>query len=446
MAEPTSCLRCGALGPEGAAFCVECGARIPPLPATGDVAATLPGKGSVRKTARIDVPAVKSPRSKRSASRPKLPASATAAGVSEGAATSMSEALKDVILDQIAREDVDSSAPGTMRIVPASEPAVTQRRPSDGAETARPEIGLEDIDSSFENLLSDVVHDDSLEPTTADVVEVQALFKQIAAEYLGPVRDFMVELGLGSPSKDWLAICAPAVHSLHKSAESMGLMDLARALDRLSTAFDEVERLPGPVIGDVARHVLDNAHQDLARLLPEAFAISEERDRREPIIVQTLLRQVPDLKKVALDRLYAAGVTRLEMFYVARPEDLAEATGVSLELCTRIVERFQRFRAESAEKPAGDSRAQELTRLGELVTQLGRQTLDYEKAMVGQRGLDKKRLRKQRAETVLEIQLSLARLGRVELVQELEKLPFSKKVETLVKFLGETKRAASSGG
>jgi hypothetical protein len=156
----------------------------------------------------------------------------------------------------------------------------------------------DDIDQSFEALLS----------TPGECLsdhwrhrEVSALFRQIAASYLAPVRDFAIG-SVGSPSKEWLAVCAPAVQSLHKSADSMGLSDLARALERLGTAFDEVERLPGALIGDVARHVLENAHQDLARLLPEAFAIAEERDRREPIIVRPCCVRCRTCEKSRLTR------------------------------------------------------------------------------------------------------------------------------------------------
>jgi hypothetical protein len=363
---------------------------------------------------------------------------------------SMSEALKDVILDQIARDDDGGSPPRTVKLTsddgkPGKVPkarASAARKPATKADL---DFGLEDIEQSFDQLLSDPAASAS-EPTSGDIAEVQALFRQIASSYLGPVRDFMVELGIGSPSKDWLAVCTPAVQSLQKSATSMGLTELSRALERLATAFDEVERLPGPVIGDVARHVIENAHHDLARLLPEAFAVAEERDRREPIIVQTLLRQVPDVRKVALDKIYAAGLTRLEMFYVARAEDLAQAAGLSVEQARSIIDRFQAFKNESGSKPATDGRPREQMLLGELTTRLGRQTAEFERAQSGARGLDKKALRKQRNDTLLEIQLVLARLGRVDLVGELEKLPFTKKVDALVGYLAELKRAASSGG
>ena len=331
----------------------------------------------------------------------------------------MGEALKDVILDQIARED-DAPVPPVSR-------------------TAESEI-----DRSFDALLSGSPGGAAPAASEQDLAEVQALFKQIAADYLGPVRDFMVEIGLGSASKQWLEVCSPAVTSLQKSAESMGLSDLGRALERLSTAFDEVERLPGDVIGDVARKVIENAHHDLERLLPEAFAIAEERDRREPIFVQTLLRQVPDVRKVALDKLYAAGLSKLEMYYMASAADLSEASGLSPELCQRVVDRFADFRKELASRPVTDGKSHEHGRLTELTELLENQTRDFEKAQAGARGLDKRTLRKARGDTLLEIQLVLARLGRVDLVEELEKVPFARKVSELRDYLARSKQG--SGG
>jgi hypothetical protein len=421
---------------------VECGARIVDVPSAAKTAgSTRTGKGKLAQTLTLGTADAAASRRATSrgtppvSQRPSLQSTGPAltdmsrASADGSTAGSMSEALADAIGEQAGGSQQRAEAPRT------EEPAELQI-------TDELDFGADDIDRSFDVLLSESGGGGGLEPSTGDVAEVADLFRQIAASYLGPVRDFMVELGVGAPSKEWLAVCAPAVQSLHKSATSMGLPDLARALERLATAFDEVERLPGEVIGDVARHVLENAHQDLARLLPEAFAIAEERDRREPIIVQTLLCQVPDVRKVALDKIYAAGLSRLEMFYVARAQDLADATGVASETCAQIVERFQAFKLEAISKPAveGPAHAQEHSRLAELTTKLGRQTLELDRTAA------KKSLRKQRHATWLELRLILARIGRIDLIETLEKLPFAKKVDMLVRYLAETKRAATSGG
>jgi hypothetical protein len=446
---PPNCVRCGAPGPEEAAFCVECGARIVKIPPAAEIAGPTPAsKGSLAHTMVLGTAEGAQTAPKRRASsrgmppvsqRPSLPSTGPAltdvssAAADGGAAASMSEALADVIGDQ---------APHTAKL---SDPAG-----SGGAPQPLPalDFAADEIDQSFEALLSEPMGRQASEPVPGELAEVEGLFRQIAASYLGPVRDFMVELGVGTPSKEWLAVCAPAVQSLHKSATSMELTELARALERLGTAFDEVERLPGDLIGDVARHVIENAHHDLARLLPEAFAIAEERDRREPIIVQTLLRQVPDVRKVALDKIYAAGLTRLEMFYVARAQDLADATGLAGEICVQIVERFQAFKREAISKPVlqGPAHAQEHARLAELTTKLGRQTVELDRAQTGVRTAVKKSLRKQRNATWLELQLVLARIGRIDLIETLEKLPFAKRVDMLVRYLAEIQRAANSGG
>jgi hypothetical protein len=439
---PPKCARCGAPGLEEAAFCVECGARVVQPASAGEAAGKqnlahtlVHGTADRAQTAestpiRCATARAMPPVSRRPSLQSTGPALTDVSSQSvEGAsAASMSEALADVIE------------------APRSETSAGSDRQSQRPSAI--DFEVDDIDQSFEALLSEPSPGAATEPNSGDVAEVQALFRQIAASYLAPVRDFMVELGVGSPSKDWLAVCTPAVQSLHKSATSMGLPELALALERLATAFDEVERLPGDVIGDIARHVIENAHHDLARLLPEAFAIAEERDRREPIIVQTLLRQVPDVRKVALDKIYAAGLTRLDMFYVARDRDLADATGLALDTCARIVERFQAFKREAVSKPAleGPAHAPAHARLAELPTKLGRQTVELERSQTGVQMAAKKSLRKQRNATWLELQLVLARIGRIDLIETLEKLPFAKKVDLLVRYLADTKRAATSGG
>jgi hypothetical protein len=407
------CPRCGATLPQGAAFCVECGARVLPPPAP--------------EPARR-VPAPQRPALAEAAHAPEARASLLDP---EGPPASTSE-LRDVILEQIAREVGPATEARTHRSRSAPPPRLDDEL----------DFKLDDIEQSFDALLS-APPPGALSATAAkpgDDSEAQALFKQIAAEYLAPVRDFLIELGFGSPSKEWLAICMPSVQSLQKSAESMGLGELAQTLGRLSAAFEEVERLPGPFVGDVAKVLLDTVHQDLVQILPEAFAVSEERDRREPIIVQTLLKQVPEVRKVALDRIYAAGLTRLEMYYMAAADDIAEATGLPRPLCHSIVERFTSFRLELGASSPGEGRVREHARLAELTAELAKQTAEYDQAHSRSRGLEKRIIRKAREHTLLSIQLLLAKVGRVDLIEELEKLPFARKLEELERYLSSVSK------
>jgi hypothetical protein len=309
---------------------------------------------------------------------------------------------------------------------------------------------LEDIDGSFEAILSTSVPSESRPPeatggTTEDLAEVRALFKQIAGAYVGPVRDLMIELKLGEPPKEWVHVCRPAVSSLRGSAERMGLNELMPPLEGFLSALDEVERTEGPLIGHRGGSLLTEAYVPLVEIIPEAFALKEERNRREPIIVLSLLKQVPDVRKVALDKIYGAGLTTLEMFYVARPHDLAEATGLEHQICQRIVAHFQNYKHAVSRTTPDAQRSREHAQLKQLSDQLAQQNTAYDRRS-GWRDskTDKRQIRRERSETILQINVVLARLGNVDLVNELEKLPFHKKVERLGRFLADNATGISS--
>jgi hypothetical protein len=292
---------------------------------------------------------------------------------------------------------------------------------------------LDDIDSTFDNILQDP-RKVPQESRPDDIAQAQALFRQITVAYIGPVRDFMIELRMGEPSKEWIQVCAPALASLASSAERMGLAPLASALGELKAALEAAENGESTNINETTREQLLAASRGLSTLLPEAFAVDEERDRREPIIVRSLLCQVPGVRKVQLDKLYRAGLTSLSMYYVAKPAELAQTTGLALDLCEQIVKRFARYKS-MASIPPDPQRANELAQLERLAERLGELNDAFDRGGTG--FIDKKRARQERGEVMLEISVILARLGEVGLVEALERLPFQRKVETLGGFVAK---------
>lgn len=296
---------------------------------------------------------------------------------------------------------------------------------------------LDDIDQKFEAIVSEPPGPGS-DLTADELLEAQRLFLEISSSYLGPVRDLIVEIDLGEPTKEWIQVCRPAVTSLRRAAKDMNLADLAGRLDGLLAALDQADKSPGNIVEPRGREALKSSYEKLVELLPQVFGVKAERDRREPLIVQALLLQVPDVRKVALDRIYAAGLTNLEMFYRARPLDIAEAAGISRELAERIVARFQRYKRDMASLPPASRKSREKTQLETLVKRLEDQTAAFEaSAKSWSSASEKRRLRQERSTTVVEITLLLARIGEVALVQELERMPFQKKAEELRRFLAK---------
>lgn len=305
---------------------------------------------------------------------------------------------------------------------------------------------LDAIDAGFDGLMdgSSNVHVEA--PSSADMQAVQELFANIAATHMRPVRDFMIELAIGDPPKEWVDVVAPAVASLRRSAEGMGLGELCTQIDAYKVVLDQVREEHTLTISEDQKKALAAAYDKLAEVMPEAFRLDEERDRREPIIVQSLLRQVPEVRKVALDKLYAAGLTSLDMYYVAKPYDIAQAAGLHQVLAERIVERFAKYRDEVAHSTPDAVRSSELVQLEDLAERLASQTEEFEGASRSaskDAGAIKRRLRGERMSTVLEINLVLARIGAVDLVKELERMAFQAKVEAVRKFIAAASKEAA---
>jgi hypothetical protein len=278
----------------------------------------------------------------------------------------------------------------------------------------------------------------------ADMAEVRELFAGIAVAYARPLRDFMIEVAWGEPTREWLDIALPAASALRRAAAAVELPELDAALEGYGTAL-ELASGEGSIHREV-REMLAGAYARLMEAMPGVFALEDERSRREPVIVRSLLLQVPGVHKVAIDKLYAAGVNGLSVFYAARPRELAEATGLDEALCAAVCERFQSYRREVAELSPGKDRARERSELEALTEELARHHEAHERAAAGWSAdavARRAQARKDRADTALRIDLLLARLGEVDLQRALAKLPFQQKIRELTRHLDEAKQKAS---
>ena len=297
---------------------------------------------------------------------------------------------------------------------------------------------IDELDTLFGNLVgfddapTHVIEEREAPPNERDSSDVRALFAELAADHMRQVRDFMLDVRAGEAPREWLVICAPAVHSLRRAAESMGTADLCRALDDFASGIELAEGVS--VINGPVRDELLSAYEALAKIMPATFALEGERDRRESVIVHALLQQVQDVGKVTIDKVYAAGLTRLDVFYLASRDDLAAATGIDKRLAERIVAKFQDYRRTLRAPAAEGQTSPDRARLLELVTELRQQNDELEGTLDGwaNGASDRKRhLRQARVDTLLQAKVVLARLGEVDLLSEIEKLPFQRKIERL---------------
>lgn len=278
-------------------------------------------------------------------------------------------------------------------------------------------------------------------PPNAQVAELRELFTALAANHMRQVRDFMIGVKWGEAPRDWIVICGPAVTSLQRAAKEMELVDLHEALEGYSVALRSATEAGGSTIAGEARDGLLLAYARLTELMPDAFGLEGERGKREAIIVHALLQMVPEMRKNTIDKMYAAGLSSLETLFVAKADEISATTGIGEDLAATIVEKIRQYREESV-KLADATRAAERQRLGEVAIEMRGLHEQFELAASDwsdDAHARKKRLRQARADALLQVKVLLARLGEVDRLGDLERLPFERKIEQIEGYLREAK-------
>jgi len=275
-----------------------------------------------------------------------------------------------------------------------------------------------------------------------DLAPVRELFAELAANHMRHVRDFMIDVKWGEVTRDWIHICLPPVRTLKRAAERLELVELCAALDALGAELDGANAAGGQMLDAAEKAKLLEAYEKLVELLPQAFALDQDKTQREAVIVQALLLQVPDVRKVTIDKLHAAGLTTLSTLFDANAADVAHVAGIAEPLAERIVERMQAYREELKRTSPQDARASEREKLAALSERLKEHHEAYEAAARGWSAEDKAKKRdsfRAREETWLAISVLLARFGEVERLAGIEKIPFAARISQLADYLEEAR-------
>jgi hypothetical protein len=269
--------------------------------------------------------------------------------------------------------------------------------------------------------------------TPQDLDAVRKTFQEVAVTHVSPVRDAMLELRFGNADPSWLASTRPALSSLREMAAQVDLKDLCAALDEFYTMVNTAAA-NGTRISDEHKASLLERYQRLIELIPKAFELDAERDRREPIIIEALLLQIDGVERPTINKLFAVGLNRLDALTVANAQDVVAVSGIRLPIAEAIVAAFQAYRARTKAAVSVRDTAGELHELAELVRSLGTQNADFSAAASawGKAAVARKReLRRQREQTFQRIKVSLARLGARDLLSKLERLPFEERIDAL---------------
>jgi hypothetical protein len=331
-------------------------------------------------------------------------------------------------------------------LAPAPEPAQIPKTQDDFLGDL-----LLNLDESFDSIIGEqednqpgsktVVGEPSAQDS--DRLAVLELFYDIATNHLRPVRNFMIEVHLGDVRKEWLQIAGPAIASILSAAEQIGIPELQAKLQAFSKTIDQAEQSSADRIGAHLREALIAQYQTLADFMPRAFTLDHKENQRESLITHSLLLQIPDVRKVTIDKLYRAGLTGLEVLFLATTEDLAATTGIRKLLAQRIVEKFQNYRKQTQGFVPDVANVTEISTLDSLIGTLKAQQEAYNKAAAIHDLAEKRGHRLARQGTLLEITVVLARLGETKFVEELERLAMEMKIEALASYLEKSRTSAA---
>ncbi|MDB4998262.1 MAG: Translation initiation factor 2, partial [Myxococcaceae bacterium] len=268
-----------------------------------------------------------------------------------------------------ARTDAKSPAtPPALPVQPgapsnANAHAQTPPQPQTGPKGGRPVADLGklfdggDGVETLERALVDEETSNALRPQTrTETSDIRNLFIEMAGNYVLPVRDFMFDVKSGDARVDWLHTCESSVRSLREAADSLAMGKLAHALEKFGEVLKSADASQGQEVhgetrgqGEIRGEMRDQllaAYFNLIDLMPQAFGLDAERSRRETIIINSLLLQIPGVQRNTVDLMHAAGLTTLETIVGAKSEEVAAATGLSMEVATKIVDKLQAHRKE----------------------------------------------------------------------------------------------------
>jgi hypothetical protein len=330
-----------------------------------------------------------------------------------------------------------------------------------GAGTGPARQGAGEFDTFLDDLTASVGSGVDLEPgrvpaalpaAGVDDGGPQQLFAEIAATHAQPVKDFIFELNRGTATKDWIDVCMPVLGSIIHGAESLDLHAVAQRIVDFRDALAQVEADGGAksTFDAESRAFLLARYGSLVEAMPATFDLGQETRQRETIIIHSLLRQIPEVGRVSLEKLYAAGLTSLDRLFVATPAEMSSTTGIPPWLCESICGKLRDHRSQLEREKAESSKGDLRERLARLVCELRSHQQRLQRITAARRsrpdgGAEKRACLRDRQACTLKIDVLLAELGEVARVEELRKLAVARRIDRLEQWLGpEMMRAAAA--
>jgi hypothetical protein len=231
-------------------------------------------------------------------------------------------------------------------------------------------------------------------------------------------------------------------------ARNMGLGSMGETLGAFEGLLRKAAKDQVQVIDGYLRESILGTYRSLAEFLPAAFA-SEDHNQQDSVILHLLLRQIPDVGTVSVDKIFGAGLISVDMLERAKPRDIELATGIPLRLSERICQALDHYRAESRIRLTWTSPEQWLSVLNPVLARIEAHHRDFDRLegahVRSEADAHRRRHRRSRQEAALRVDTLLAEMGETRLVDELQRLSFEQRIGRLREFLGSLKGAQGPG-
>jgi hypothetical protein len=307
--------------------------------------------------------------------------------------------------------------------------------------------GHDDVDHAFMRIVSQAPQPPAAGSLAEDEHSKKAnaeMFREMAGAHARPIKDFLLELVVGPASKQWLEVARPAVNTIQRAASELAHPDLATALVAFAEALEAATKAVGASVDGLERDRLIRAHAALSAALPQAFDLVKDRDLREPLVVRHLLLQVPGVHKVTIDKLYAAGLASLEALCRSSVDDLVQLGRLERDGADAISARFRQYWRERAAQPVHKAEERVRKTLATLLEQLGLAHQAFQRAEADEDREKKRDARNARRASSLAINVLLAQLGEVDLVEELERSPTDRRIARVRSYVDQMARARAT--
>ncbi len=274
--------------------------------------------------------------------------------------------------------------------------------------------------------------------------EIHAIFSGLVNKRAKGIRDFALELSLGLTPKTWVSACRDTVESIAQAANAIKHATLADALVQFEQQLDQANQQLGSRINPALIAELNSCYAKLTEYLPDSFGVGNTPAKRERLLVESLLLQVPGVGRKIVKQIESKQMAKYSDLCTTDAAEVARQVGVDERVANAIIEYFSDFQ-KGREAIDPDSRVESTyQKLGALSEKLDRLHRDFCRADTEDDSENKRNTRRAQTSALAEIDVLLADIAELELLGNLRPAPIQKKIEAIRAFLDKNATQVST--